>query len=156
ASADCTCAISASSSATRAACSGVRSAAGVKSAPSAASSTIGWGLRARSRTSTAAAGLMAFSRAVSASARRVELAPWLRALALICRVFIFVSPYPVDGPGAPESMERVYLFQSGDIRRSIGYHWSMRGTIGAAQGSAADGLPDANDLLLFACVMEAG
>ena len=32
----------------------------------------------------------------------------------------------------------------------------MRGTISAAKAAPADGLPDANDLLLFACVMEAG
>ncbi|MNF05152.1 hypothetical protein D3C80_2048200 [compost metagenome] len=46
---------------------------------------------ARSRSSTTAAGFCACRRAVMASARRVELAPVERALALICRIFMAFS-----------------------------------------------------------------
>jgi len=62
----------ASSSWARAACSGVREAAGVNTAPSPAASNTGCGCVARSSTSTVAPGCRATSRAVTRFASRVD------------------------------------------------------------------------------------
>ncbi len=84
-------AITASSMATRAACSGLRCSTGVNRACRAGSSSSPKGARPRSRTVTVASSWVARMRSTMVAARRLECEASGRELELICRMFM-VSP----------------------------------------------------------------
>jgi hypothetical protein len=90
-SAACSSAISASSSATRAFCAGVRCSAGVNRACSVASSSAGCGVRPEVAQRQRGAGVGGLQALGESFAMRVECEPTVRALELICRMFMVAS-----------------------------------------------------------------